>query len=317
MFSDYETAMVPIGDITWTKRHRAYNPKKAKELAESIERVGLINPITVLKVWEGYRLIAGLHRLEACKMLGRSDIPTHPMEADELEAELVELDENLMHSGMTVLEQGEQLHRRNELLLALEQRATVGRPSLNTAPGAVFREPLTTQQFAEEVGISTRGLRGRVQIARDIPDDVKNIIRDTPLADSRDGLLELSRLKNDSEQQRRVAEVIAEEYAENGHAPSVAMAQSILSAAQGPTLGEQGKLELRTRFEEQRGPTILLGLLHEINVASRRDADYLLRHATAEQRQRILSELPRCIDWLESIYRSAQNGLGRKLEVVS
>ncbi len=127
MFSDYETVMVPIGDITWTKRHRAYNPKKAKELAESIERVGLINPITVLKVWEGYRLVAGLHRLEACKMLGRSDIPTHPMEADELEAELVELDENLMHSGMTVLEQSEQLQRRREILLAMDTILVRGR----------------------------------------------------------------------------------------------------------------------------------------------------------------------------------------------
>jgi ParB family chromosome partitioning protein len=49
-----------------------------KELAESIDRLGLINPITVKESEDGkYGLSAGQRRLEACKLLGWKTIPAN------------------------------------------------------------------------------------------------------------------------------------------------------------------------------------------------------------------------------------------------
>lgn len=183
---------------------------------------------------EWVSLAEAARRLEACKLIGWSEIPTHPMEANELEAELVEIDENLMHSGMTVLELGEQLHRRREILLAMGEIAKVG-DQPDSIPGI---ESGGKSKFAVEVAAqmgwaSESSVYSRLRIAQNIPDDVKDIIRDTPIADSRDGLLELAQLKDDPEQQRKVAEIIAAAHAENGQAPSVAMAKSMLSEPDG------------------------------------------------------------------------------------
>ncbi|KXB08079.1 hypothetical protein AKJ58_00995 [candidate division MSBL1 archaeon SCGC-AAA385D11] len=52
-------------------------------LANSIDRVGLLNPITVRKDGSSYRLLAGFRRLEACKSLGWEKIPSQVLEEGE------------------------------------------------------------------------------------------------------------------------------------------------------------------------------------------------------------------------------------------
>ena len=60
--------------------------KNLDTLIESIREIGLINPITV-KV--GGILVAGYHRLEACKRLGWEMISFTLVEAKGLKAELI------------------------------------------------------------------------------------------------------------------------------------------------------------------------------------------------------------------------------------
>jgi hypothetical protein len=85
------------------------------DLMESITRIGLLNPITVTT---DHRLVAGASRLAACKRLGWVEIPAHVVTLDDIEAELAEIDENLIRNELTVLQRGEQLVRRKELYLA-------------------------------------------------------------------------------------------------------------------------------------------------------------------------------------------------------
>ncbi|MEN6487655.1 MAG: ParB N-terminal domain-containing protein [Smithella sp.] len=103
---------IKINDIVVNNRKRKLNENKVKELAESMKIIGQLEPITVTS---GNVLLAGLHRIEAAKMLGWDEIKAELFEGNELECELAEIDENLMRNDLTVLEQGEHLARRQEL----------------------------------------------------------------------------------------------------------------------------------------------------------------------------------------------------------
>jgi len=57
-----------------TARRKTLDPAKAEEIAESMIEEGQITPIQVRKGRDRFVLIEGLHRLEACKLLGEETI---------------------------------------------------------------------------------------------------------------------------------------------------------------------------------------------------------------------------------------------------
>ena len=62
---------VKISNIKINPGRRETEPKTIEELARSIVAVGLMNPITLD---QNNTLIAGLHRLEAAKLMGWTEI---------------------------------------------------------------------------------------------------------------------------------------------------------------------------------------------------------------------------------------------------
>lgn len=56
------------------KRRATLDAAKAREIAESILKVGQQTPIMVRKDGDRFVLVEGLHRLEACKQLGEETI---------------------------------------------------------------------------------------------------------------------------------------------------------------------------------------------------------------------------------------------------
>ena len=60
-----------ISDVKINPGRRDTQQRNVEELARSISAVGLMNPITVT---QDNTLIAGLHRLEAVKLLGWTEI---------------------------------------------------------------------------------------------------------------------------------------------------------------------------------------------------------------------------------------------------
>ena len=76
--------------------------------------------------------------------------------ADDLLAELVGIDENLIREDLSVLEKGVQLARRNELLEALGMRAKVGDNQYSGGPATVAGPPKATADIVEEMGVSER-----------------------------------------------------------------------------------------------------------------------------------------------------------------
>jgi len=180
------------------------------ELAKSIKEIGLLNPITITK---DYRLVAGYHRLTACKKLGWATIPANVVDMDALHAELAEIDENLIRNELTVLERAEQLKRRKEIYEELypETKQVTGKELAEkrwnaTAESAVASRPSFVEDTAKKTGRAPRTVFEEVQIATRLDDEVKEMIRDTELADRKTDLLKLARL--DKEEQKKVAEKI-------------------------------------------------------------------------------------------------------------
>lgn len=56
------------------KRRKTLDAKRVAEIAESILEVGQRRPIRVRRDGDGFVLVEGLHRLEACKALGEKTI---------------------------------------------------------------------------------------------------------------------------------------------------------------------------------------------------------------------------------------------------
>jgi len=86
-----------LSSITRGERQRK-ELKGIRELAWSINSVGLINPLVVTP---DYQLVAGERRLAACRQLGWTDIPvqfTTNLSPDELH--LIELEENIRRSDL-------------------------------------------------------------------------------------------------------------------------------------------------------------------------------------------------------------------------
>ena len=79
------------------ERLRKLRPEVVDELAESIQRQGLLQPIVVRRKGTGYTLVAGRHRLEAVLQLELDSVLTVILDGlPAAEAELAEIDENLV-----------------------------------------------------------------------------------------------------------------------------------------------------------------------------------------------------------------------------
>jgi len=174
------------------------NLRNLEELKKSIQEIGLINPITIT---EDYHLVAGYHRLEACKQLGWKTIPVKIMDADELTAQLIEIDENLIRNELTVLERAEILKKRKEIYEAKypESKQYVAGGKIRQKPASEIISFAT--DTANKVGFSPRTIQQEIQIANKIPEEVKEKIRDTELADNKTELLKLARLEPEKQKQ--------------------------------------------------------------------------------------------------------------------
>jgi ParB/RepB/Spo0J family partition protein len=111
--SDRMIASVPVTKIRVGDRSRALREDAMVSLVESIKTIGLQAPISVQidpsSREERYVLVAGLHRLEACRRIGLAHIDARILELDETERRLWEISENLHRAELTALERSEHI----------------------------------------------------------------------------------------------------------------------------------------------------------------------------------------------------------------
>lgn len=82
-----------------------FKPEEIEELANSIKRHGLLQPILVRKTGDGYEIIAGERRWQACRSLGMETIPVRFWLANDTEAFEAALVENIQRSDLNPIEE--------------------------------------------------------------------------------------------------------------------------------------------------------------------------------------------------------------------
>jgi ParB family chromosome partitioning protein len=167
-----------ISEIKISEGRRKADAEKVKSLTASIKEIGLLNAVTVTKAGV---LVAGLHRLTACKELGYTEIPVNVLESeDNLKIELAEIDENLIRNELHWIEQGKALSRRKEIyeLLHPETKHNAKFKGNQFRPKEIIssEQKTFTEDTAEKTGVTARTVRSSIQRAEKIAPELEEQI---------------------------------------------------------------------------------------------------------------------------------------------
>ena len=94
-----------ISRIDFAKNGLRVNVGSIEELASSIAKKGLLQPIVVRVLGDRYEVVAGNRRLSACKLLKWRKILCHIIELDDRESYEVSLIENVQHKTLNPIEE--------------------------------------------------------------------------------------------------------------------------------------------------------------------------------------------------------------------
>ena len=83
---------------------QVFSEETLSELAESIRRHGILQPLSVRRTGSGYELIAGERRLRAGILAGLTEVPCLVMAMDDKESGIVSLVENLQRQDLDFIE---------------------------------------------------------------------------------------------------------------------------------------------------------------------------------------------------------------------
>lgn len=86
---------------------RTFDDRSLAELAASMKATGVIQPIIVRQVAEGYELIAGERRLRAAKLAGLSAVPAIVRDVDAIAQAQMALIENIQREDLNPIERAE------------------------------------------------------------------------------------------------------------------------------------------------------------------------------------------------------------------
>lgn len=200
---------IPISEIKVNPGRREAEPESVRELADSIKELGLLTPITVDR---DHILIAGLHRLEAAKLLNWAEIECTVSDLTGLQAELAEIDENFVRAELGTVDFGNLLLKRKEIYEALHPETKAGisqAAGMNRAVGnnVAAKMAATSKTFvedtAEKLGIGKRTVRRQIQIAKNLTPETKKIIQNAGTKVTQKDTLRLSKME--PEQQKEAA----------------------------------------------------------------------------------------------------------------
>ena len=104
---DTQVRWLPVEQIAPNPHQprREFAPGPLAELAESIRRHGIIQPLSVRRRDDGWELIAGERRLRAAKLAGLQTVPCLEMQVDEQDSAILALIENIQRRDLHYLEE--------------------------------------------------------------------------------------------------------------------------------------------------------------------------------------------------------------------
>jgi ParB family chromosome partitioning protein len=91
-----------------------FDESKLQELAESIKEKGILEPLIVRRMAEGYELIVGERRWRAAQKIGLKEVPVLVREVEDRDALEISLIENLQREDLNPIEEAEAFKRLTE-----------------------------------------------------------------------------------------------------------------------------------------------------------------------------------------------------------
>jgi hypothetical protein len=138
------------------------------------------------------------------------DMDNPPEGHERPSVELAILDERLVDPEATTLGRAELLAARKHLYETLHPSSrhggAPGRAGGGKRPRCAGTSPPVRSHAADaasRTGLSERSIRQLVQIAENIPEPLRDLIRETPLASHQRALVHVARARRDAEEQRR------------------------------------------------------------------------------------------------------------------
>ena len=133
---------------------KVFRDDELHELADSIAKIGLIQPIVVRPgITGGYIIVAGERRWRACRIAGLTEVPVIVKSLTDDEAAVIALVENLQREDLNPIE------------------AAMGYKKL------MDDFNITQDEASERVGKSRSSIANTVRLLN-LPDDVKNLVSD-------------------------------------------------------------------------------------------------------------------------------------------
>ena len=146
---------------------RSFDRAGLEELAESISRHGLLQPVTVRRQGEVYELIAGERRLRAARLAGLAEIPCLLLDLDGEQSSLAALVENLQRRDLDCWEEAEGIARlmRSWGLTQEQAAARLGKsPSAVANKLRLLKHSPAVREALREHGLSERHARALLRL---------------------------------------------------------------------------------------------------------------------------------------------------------
>lgn len=199
---------IPISSIHIGERARPVDEDHALAIAASMTERGLINPITVRatpaanKGKTPFTLVAGGHRIRAAELNQWTDIDTIVVEADAVEAQLIELSENIFRNELSKLERPLFVMKFREIIEEKHGKITRGRYSdqkVNHWPFDIAPGRELSALVQERLGIGKSTYKYVTQIGRNLSPELRNMLRGTAAENDQSKLLKLAKLPRDEQ----------------------------------------------------------------------------------------------------------------------
>jgi ParB-like chromosome segregation protein Spo0J len=171
--------LLPIEKIRLRPDARSIEAATVLGLTESIATVGLINPIRVRAVDDGWEVIAGAHRLAACANLGLVEIGADVVADNDLLAELAMIDENLCRAELSPADRARQTARRKAIYIELHPETENGATGVGRGPEE--RAERFTSETAKVTGNSERVVQRNAERGEKVIGEVLDLIKGTSL----------------------------------------------------------------------------------------------------------------------------------------
>ncbi len=147
---------------------KIFRESSLKELADSISRHGILQPLSVRRVGTTYELIAGERRLRAAQLAGLTEIPCIVMNMDDKESGITAMVENLQRQDLDFVEEAAGIAKLMDLWnMSQEQVARLLGKSQSAIANKlrILRHSTQVLDALREAGLTERHARALLKLS--------------------------------------------------------------------------------------------------------------------------------------------------------